>query len=68
MLYVIIVGSILASFYELQKLKEKHYIREIVISSVLLTIGTILTLLQIFNIELPSPLVVIRFLFQPVSK
>lgn len=67
MLYVILAGSILASLYELKKLKEKHYTREIVFSSVLLTVGTILTLLHIFNIELPSPLMVIQFLFQPVS-
>jgi hypothetical protein len=68
MLYVILIGSILASLYEFKKLKEKHYVREIVISSVLLSIGAILILLQIVNIELPSPLVGIRILLQPVSR
>ncbi|MNO86946.1 hypothetical protein D3C76_783610 [compost metagenome] len=68
MLYVILVGSILASLYELKQLKEKHYVREIVISSVLLTIGAILIILQIVNMELPSPLVVIQALLQPVSR
>lgn len=68
MLYVILIVSILASLYELKKLKEQHYTREMVISLVLLAIGTILTLLYIFHIELPSPLMVIQFLFQPISE
>ena len=68
MLYLILVGSILASLYEFRKLKEKQYIREITISSILLAIGAILIILQIVNIELPSPLVGIRTLFKPVSQ
>lgn len=68
MLYAILIGSILASLYELKKSRQKHHVREIVISSVLLTIGAILILMQIVNIKLPSPLVGIQFLFQPVSQ
>lgn len=68
MLYVILAGSILATLYELEQLKQKNYMREIVISSVLLTIGFVLILLQIVHIDLPSPLLAIRFLFQPASK
>lgn len=68
MLYVILAGSVLASLYELEQLKQKHYVREIVISSVLLVIGFVLIMLQIVHIDLPSPLLAIRFVFQPVSK
>lgn len=68
MLYMILAGSILASLYEFKNLKKKHYVREILFSSILLTIGATLILLQIFNIDVPSPLLVIRFLFQPLSQ
>ncbi|AHC19934.1 MULTISPECIES: hypothetical protein [Paenibacillus] len=68
MLYVILVSSILTSLYEFKKFKKKQYVREIVFSSVLLTIGVILIILRIANIELPTPLTGIRILFQPVSR
>lgn len=68
MLYMILTGTILASLFEFKKLKKKHYMREILFSSILLTIGATMILLQIFNIGIPSPLFFIRFLFQPLSK
>ncbi|MEB4784125.1 hypothetical protein [Paenibacillus polymyxa] len=68
MLYVILVTSILASLYEFKKFKEKHYVREIVFSSVLLTIGVILIILRIANVKLPTPLTGIQILFQPISR
>ncbi|MGF9696255.1 MULTISPECIES: hypothetical protein [Paenibacillus] len=68
MQYVILVVVILTMSYEFRNLKEKHYIREIVYSSVLLTIGVILIVLEIANMKLPSPLMGIRILFQPVSQ
>ncbi|UQZ32707.1 hypothetical protein C2I18_03510 [Paenibacillus sp. PK3_47] len=68
MLYVILAGSILASIYELKQLGKKRYVREIVISSILLSIGAILILLQLVHIEVPSPLQVILFIFRPVSQ
>ncbi|MEE4564939.1 hypothetical protein [Paenibacillus polymyxa] len=68
MLYVILVTSILASLYEFKKFKEKHYVREIVFSSVLLIIGVILIILRITNVKLPTPLTGIQILFQPISR
>ncbi|MNO88780.1 hypothetical protein D3C76_802450 [compost metagenome] len=68
MLYLILLGSIIASLFEFQKLKQKQYWREIAFSSVLLTVGAIMIFLRILNIEPPSPLVGIRIIFQPVSQ
>ncbi|KLU54711.1 hypothetical protein EL84_21470 [Paenibacillus sp. VT-400] len=68
MLYVILVGSFVAMVIEFRALKEKHYIREIVCGMVLFAVGVILNFLRIAHIELPSPLVGIRILFQPLSE
>lgn len=68
MLYVILAGSILATFYELRILKKKHYIREMVFSSALLTLGTVLVIFRMTNIELPSPLLGIQKMFKPLSE
>lgn len=68
MLYMILIGSIIASLYEYKKLKEKHYVCEIMCSSIFLTVGIVLISLRIVNIELPSPLATIRYLFEPISR
>ena len=68
MLYAVLIISVLAMLYEFKYLREKRYVREIVVSSVLFTIGAILILLQIAHLELPSPLIGIQFIFQPVSQ
>lgn len=68
MLYAVLIISILTMFYEFRQLKEKHHVREMVVSSILFAAGAILIVLKIGHVELPSPLAGIRMIFQPVSQ
>lgn len=68
MLYSVLIISILAMFYEFRQLKEKHRVREMVVSLTLFTVGTTLIILELVHVELPSPLTGLRWIFQPVSQ
>ncbi|MCM3203187.1 hypothetical protein [Paenibacillus illinoisensis] len=68
MLYAILIISILTMYYEFRQLKEKHRVREMVVSLTLFTVGTTLIILELVHVELSSPLTGIRWFFQPVSQ
>lgn len=55
MIFLSIVVFIALAFFELPKLIKNHYRKDAVTFVVLLAIGFILTLLQLLNIEIPSP-------------
>lgn len=49
MLYAVLIISILTMFYEFRQLKEKHHVREMVVSSILFTAGVTLIVLKIVH-------------------
>jgi heme/copper-type cytochrome/quinol oxidase subunit 1 len=51
-LLIIFAGIIL---YEVPKMKQKKLNRELVLFSVILLIGFTLSMLQLYNVKLPSP-------------
>lgn len=68
MLFTVLAVSLAATFLELKSMIRQHYVREIVLTSVLFTIGAGLLILWMLNIKLPTPLNAISFVFKPVAQ
>lgn len=64
---IIIIGMIMA-WIELPNLFKEKAIKEIIVFSLLLISGIILSILVILRIELPNPLDLLLMIFAPISK
>ncbi|MNY13096.1 hypothetical protein D3C86_1462120 [compost metagenome] len=64
----ILLSSAAIAMWELPSLKKKRLYKEFVIVSSLLLLGTILGIAQSRHMNLPNPLDLITFVFQPCSK
>lgn len=56
------------SLFEYRELMKQKRNREIVASTALLIVGITLGILQQLEVDIPSPMVGIQFLFQPLSQ
>lgn len=68
MLAVVLIISLTAMVGEYRTLMKANRRREIALSAILMLVGIILSILRAFHIPIPSPLVVIRILFQPAGQ
>lgn len=68
MLAGILVISLIAVLIEYRTFLKKNQRREVTVSAILMLGAILLGLLQILRIPIPSPLLVIRWIFQPASQ
>lgn len=68
MLAGVLVLSLIAVLIEYRTFMMRNKIREITISGILMLVGITLSVFRFLNIPIPSPLLVIRFIFQPASQ
>jgi predicted neutral ceramidase superfamily lipid hydrolase len=64
----ILLTSAAIAMLELPSLKKKRLYKEFVIVCCLILLGTILSIAQSMHMNLPNPLDLITFVFQPFSK
>jgi hypothetical protein len=68
MLAGILVISLIAVLIEYRTFLKKNQRREVTVSAILMLGAILLGLLRILRIPIPSPLLVIRWIFQPASQ
>lgn len=68
MLAPILVLFLVAALLEYRSLKKQKRYREIISSAILLAAGLTLGLLQLYHVDIPSPMSGIKTLFQPLSQ
>lgn len=67
MIFILFI-ALFTVFWELRALKKDGRIREIVVSSCFLAIGLTLGVIEILNIQIPSPMLAVQYLFTPISQ
>lgn len=63
----VILLAILISVYEIPKLIKNKLFKELIVFFLLLLAGTGLGIARSINLELPSPLDLITFIYKPIS-
>ncbi|GKU77555.1 hypothetical protein [Paenibacillus sp. L3-i20] len=64
----ILIVSTWIAFIEVPALKRKHQIKELWIFSILLLLGTALSIAESSHVKMPSPLDWIMKLYMPISE
>ncbi|MNO83458.1 hypothetical protein D3C76_747670 [compost metagenome] len=68
MLYAILFASVAISIWEYRRMYRKKYFKDIVVHAAFLCVGIVLLVLQLLNIQVPSPTLAIQALFGPAGK
>lgn len=68
MLAGVLVISLIAVLIEYRTLLKNNRRREVTVSAILMLGAILLGLLRLLRISIPSPLLVIRWIFQPASQ
>lgn len=64
---LILVISLIASCIEYASLKKSGNLRDLAVSAGFLCLGIVLTCLRIAGVKLPSPMVIVRLISQPIG-
>lgn len=67
MLIAVLIFALAAAALELPVLIRKRWIKETVIFSVLLVAGIALSIAAVKSVPLPSPLIVLKMVYSPIS-
>jgi hypothetical protein len=68
MLAGVLVLSLIAVLIEYRTFMKHNKRREIIISGIFMLVGITLSIFRFLKLPIPSPLLVIRFIFQPASQ
>lgn len=63
MILLLIIAFIIVALFDVPRLMKKKYRRELMVYCVFLTVAFVLSLLQILDIRIPSPMRGITYLF-----